>query len=149
MASLLYCALLLFSKTPYTLSDVTNEDSFYHVRQWLQEIDRYGTENVLKILVGNKCDLASKRKVSFDEASKFAESMGMPYMYHKTVALKSNFFSETSAKSSTNVEEAFVQMCRDIKKTRPLPVPIFKPVIVNPPRNKIRRGVLGWFGCPV
>lgn len=35
-------------------SDVTNEDSFDHLKQWLQEIERYGTENVVKILVGNK-----------------------------------------------------------------------------------------------
>lgn len=47
--------------------DVTNKDSFDNVRQWMQEIDRFATENVNKLLIGNKCDLEENRQVSFDE----------------------------------------------------------------------------------
>lgn len=48
--------------------DVTDEESFNNVRQWLNEIDRYASENVNKLLVGNKCDLADNRAVSYDTA---------------------------------------------------------------------------------
>lgn len=34
--------------------DVTEQESFNNVKQWLNEIDRYANENVNKLLVGNK-----------------------------------------------------------------------------------------------
>jgi Ras-related protein Rab-1A len=43
--------------------DITDRESFDNVKQWLNEIDRYACENVNKLLVGNKCDLESKRQV--------------------------------------------------------------------------------------
>merc|ERR1712184_163282 len=43
--------------------DITDVESFNNVRQWLFEIDRFASENVNKLLVGNKCDLVSKRIV--------------------------------------------------------------------------------------
>ena len=48
--------------------DVTDQESFANVKQWLHEIDRYACENVNKLLVGNKSDLSSKRVVAFDTA---------------------------------------------------------------------------------
>lgn len=43
--------------------DVTDQESFNNVRQWLNEIDRYANENVNKLLVGNKSDLTAKKVV--------------------------------------------------------------------------------------
>merc|ERR1712121_230820 len=37
--------------------DITDKESFDNVRQWLFEIDRYASENVCKLLVGNKSEL--------------------------------------------------------------------------------------------
>jgi Ras-related protein Rab-1A len=48
--------------------DVTDQDSFNNVKQWLNEIDRYANENVNKLLVGNKSDLTSKRVVEYATA---------------------------------------------------------------------------------
>ena len=62
------------------------------MKQWLSEIDRYACENVNKLLVGNKCDMDSKRQVEFEEAKAFADERGIPFL-------------ETSAKDSTNVEK--------------------------------------------
>jgi len=83
--------------------DVTDEDSFSNVKQWLNEIDRYANENVNKLLVGNKSDLVSKKKVDFETATAFANEIGIPFL-------------ETSAKTSTNVEQAFVTMAQEIKQ---------------------------------
>jgi len=48
--------------------DVTDADSFANVKTWLQEIDRYGTEGVQKLLVGNKSDLTNQRAVEYANA---------------------------------------------------------------------------------
>lgn len=82
--------------------DTTDLESFNNVKQWLHEIDRYASDNVNKLLVGNKSDLTSKRAVSFDQAKEFADSLGIEFV-------------ETSAKNSTNVEKAFMMMASQIK----------------------------------
>lgn len=43
-------------------------DSFNNVKQWLQEIDRYATEGVNKLLVGNKSDMTDKKVVEYTVA---------------------------------------------------------------------------------
>lgn len=48
--------------------DVTDQESFNNVKQWLNEIDRYASENVNKLLVGNKCDLTANKVVSYETA---------------------------------------------------------------------------------
>ncbi|KAH7862865.1 hypothetical protein Vadar_010456 [Vaccinium darrowii] len=82
--------------------DVTDQESFNNVKQWLNEIDRYASESVNKLLVGNKCDLTSQKVVSSESAKAFADELGIPFM-------------ETSAKDSTNVEQAFMAMAAEIK----------------------------------
>ncbi|MED6184912.1 Ras- protein RABD2a [Stylosanthes scabra] len=69
---------------------------------WLSEIDRYASDNVNKLLVGNKSDLTANRVVSYETAKAFADEIGIPFM-------------ETSAKDSTNVEQAFMAMSAAIK----------------------------------
>ncbi|CAI5525887.1 unnamed protein product [Closterium sp. Naga37s-1] len=82
--------------------DVTDQESFNNVKQWLNEIDRYASENVNKLLVGNKCDLTNKRVVDYQTAKAFADEIGIPFL-------------ETSAKNATNVEQAFMTMAAEIK----------------------------------
>jgi Ras-related protein Rab-1A len=81
--------------------DVTDQESFNNVKQWLNEIDRYANENVNKLLVGNKSDLTAK-KVDTKTAKAFADEIGIPFL-------------ETSAKNATNVEQAFMTMAAEIK----------------------------------
>lgn len=82
--------------------DVTERESFECIKQWMNEIDRYATENVNRLLVGNKCDLEAQRKVTFDEGSEMGKSFGIKFL-------------ECSAKNSHNVEESFVTMAREIR----------------------------------
>lgn len=81
---------------------MTELDTFNNVKQWLHEIDRYACDNVNKLLVGNKCDLTTKKVVDYTTAKEFAEQLGIPFL-------------ETSAKNSTNVEQAFLTMAAEIK----------------------------------
>lgn len=83
--------------------DVTDQDSFNNVKQWLQEIDRYAVEGVNRLLVGNKSDMVDKKVVEYSVAKEFADSLNIPFL-------------ETSAKDSTNVEQAFLTMSRQIKE---------------------------------
>mmetsp|Transcript_100652 Transcript_100652/g.252335 ORF Transcript_100652/g.252335 Transcript_100652/m.252335 type:complete len:205 (-) Transcript_100652:81-695(-) len=82
--------------------DVTDKESFNHVVDWMKEIDKYASDQVNKLLIGNKSDLASKKVVQYDEAKEFADSIGVKFM-------------ETSAKNSHNVEQAFQTMASEIK----------------------------------
>ncbi|KAI8822456.1 GTP-binding protein ypt1, partial [Fimicolochytrium jonesii] len=82
--------------------DVTDQDTFNNVKQWLQEIDRYACEGVNKLLVGNKSDLINKKVVDHDAAKEFSDNLQIPFL-------------ETSAKNATNVEQAFLTMAKQIK----------------------------------
>jgi len=84
--------------------DVTDKESFDHVKQWLNEIERYASVEVQKLLVGNKCDLVSKKDVQTETAQAFADKLEIPFL-------------ETSAKAATRVEDAFLMMANEIKKT--------------------------------
>merc|ERR1712226_116250 len=71
-------------------------------KHWVQEIEKYAADGVNKLLVGNKCDLSSKKVVSYDEAKELADSLSVQFM-------------ETSAKNAHNVEQAFQMMAGEIK----------------------------------
>ena len=81
--------------------DITDAESFNNVKNWLTEIDKFASDNVNKLLVGNKSDL-SNRQVETATARDFAASLGIPFI-------------ETSAKTASNVEQAFLKMTSDIK----------------------------------
>eukprot|EP01114_Cavostelium_apophysatum_P009677 TRINITY_DN2290_c0_g1_i4.p1 TRINITY_DN2290_c0_g1~~TRINITY_DN2290_c0_g1_i4.p1 ORF type:complete len:204 (+),score=30.46 TRINITY_DN2290_c0_g1_i4:53-664(+) len=85
--------------------DTTSKKSFDNTRRWLEDIDHYAGENIglIKVIVGNKCDLTSERQVDDHDAMEFADSYGL-------------LFCETSAKAGYNVENAFVQLATAIKR---------------------------------
>ena len=85
--------------------DVTSQDSFDHVNDWLKEVNRYASEGTCKLLVGNKSDRTTDKVVSTDVAKEFADDIGVPFL-------------ETSAKSAANVEEAFLTMASELIKQR-------------------------------
>jgi len=103
--------------------DVTSSESFDHVEEWLSEVDRYANENTCKLLIGNKADLIDDKQVSEETAQKFAEKLRISFL-------------ETSAKTSTNVESAFLTMAKELIKLRDIPDknigPGKKPVNVKP-----------------
>ena len=52
-------SLLLGAQGIIIVYDVTDRETFDNVRTWINEIDKYSTAGVCKILVGNKCDKES------------------------------------------------------------------------------------------
>ena len=52
----------------FSLGDL---NSFQTLENWLRQIKTHASEDVVKILVGNKCDLP-ERKVSSEEAQRMA-----------------------------------------------------------------------------
>jgi len=85
--------------------DVTSQESFDHVEEWLSEVDRYANENTSKLLLGNKADLIDDRQVAEETAHKFAEKLNIPFL-------------ETSAKTATNVDQAFLTMAKELIRLR-------------------------------
>ena len=83
--------------------DITERESFDNLNSWLIEIEKNANKNVYKLLIGNKCYLEDKRKVSYQEGKDFAESNGMKFM-------------ETSAKTASKVQEAFELLTNEIIK---------------------------------
>ncbi|CAH9125195.1 unnamed protein product [Cuscuta epithymum] len=83
--------------------DVTDESSFNNIRNWIRNIEQHASDNVNKILVGNKADMdESKRAVPTFKGQTLADEYGIK-------------FFETSAKTNMNVEEVFFSIARDIK----------------------------------
>jgi Ras-related protein Rab-1A len=61
-------------------------DSFNNVKQWLQEIDRYATEGVNKLLVGNKSDMSDKKVVEYTVAKvRLSHAQHHPVQHHMRI----------------------------------------------------------------
>jgi len=83
--------------------DVTNHESYEKIRSWAEQIEQYGDRNLCKLLVGNKTDKEHERTVTTQEGSSLAKSLGIEFL-------------ETSAKDTSNVEEAFTNLATQILK---------------------------------
>lgn len=76
--------------------DLTNPNSFNEVENWIGEIrNNFPTKGEISILlIGNKSDLISERKISNSDINKFAKRYDLEYI-------------EVSAKEGTNIKNAF------------------------------------------
>ncbi|GFO09469.1 ras-related protein rab-27a, partial [Plakobranchus ocellatus] len=76
------------------LFDLTNEESFLSMRDWLTQLQTHAyCDNPDVVLCGNKADLEDERRVSEEKAKEMAAKFGFPYF-------------ETSAATGQNVSRA-------------------------------------------
>uniref|UniRef100_A0A8C4ZAK0 Ras-related protein Rab-21 n=1 Tax=Gadus morhua TaxID=8049 RepID=A0A8C4ZAK0_GADMO len=81
--------------------DVTDEDSFLKVKNWVKELRKMLGNDICLCIVGNKIDLDKERHVAEEEA----ESRWEPGHYH------------TSAKLNKGIEELFLDLCKRMMET--------------------------------
>lgn len=82
--------------------DCTDEKSFANIQSWVKQIEVHARPDVVKVLIGNKCDRPDK-KISEEEGRRLAERHKMG-------------FFETSAKTGINIKETFYYMAKEIKE---------------------------------
>ncbi|KAL8960015.1 MAG: hypothetical protein Q9193_003208, partial [Seirophora villosa] len=83
---------------------ITSRQSFEEILTFQQQILRVKDRDYFPIIiVGNKCDLDAERQVSRKEGEDLARSFGCAFI-------------ETSAKSRINVENAFYNIVREIRR---------------------------------
>ncbi|KAH0910747.1 hypothetical protein HID58_034068 [Brassica napus] len=92
--------------------DVTDESSFNNIRNWIRNIEQHASDNVNKILVGNKADMDESKKgqaLADEYGIKFFEAVSQTY-------LMKTYKTPLSAKTNLNVEEVFFLIAKDIKQ---------------------------------
>ena len=74
--------------------DITKEDSFLHIQNWLHDCKELAPRTVILVLIGNKTDLEDQRVVAKERGENLAKENNM-------------IFFETSALNGNGIEEAF------------------------------------------
>ena len=77
--------------------DITRQDSFNKLDFWLNKLREDGQDDLLIMLIGNKCDLEYKRQIPTEKGKRYATLNGL------------FGFIECSAKTAHNVDEAFIK----------------------------------------
>lgn len=91
------------SQAAIIVYDITNPDTFTRAKNWVRELQRQASPNIVMALAGNKADLAQKRMVEYAEAQQYAEENNLLFM-------------ETSAKTAVNVNDIFLAIARKLPK---------------------------------
>lgn len=79
--------------------DITDEDSFNRVKNWVKELQIMLGNDVPLVIVGNKMDMEKDRKVEDVEAAEYAKTVGAMYM-------------KASAKQNKGIEEIFLELTK-------------------------------------
>ncbi|KAG8456186.1 hypothetical protein GDO86_002110 [Hymenochirus boettgeri] len=79
--------------------DITKEETFSTLKNWVKELQQHGPPNIVVAIAGNKCDLNDAREVLEKDAKDYADSINA-------------VFVETSAKNAINISELFIEISR-------------------------------------
>jgi small GTP-binding protein len=82
--------------------DITREETFNNLIEWLKEVRQHGNSDILIYLIGNRSDLEDEREVPREKAVTFCRQYGIEK------------FFETSAKTGECVEEVFSLASREL-----------------------------------
>ena len=79
--------------------DITDEDSFNKVKDWVKELRKIIGQDICLCICGNKSDMEKNRHVNHDDAEAYAKSVGA---YH----------FNTSAKLNRGIDEMFLDLSK-------------------------------------
>ncbi|XP_071488149.1 ras-related protein Rab-21-like [Diadema antillarum] len=79
--------------------DITDEDSFTKVKNWVRELKKMLGNDIALCIAGNKIDLEKQRNVSVADAEAYAASVGAKHFH-------------TSAKLNKGIEEMFLDLSK-------------------------------------
>ncbi|EDL02536.1 RAB5C, member RAS oncogene family, isoform CRA_b, partial [Mus musculus] len=104
--------------------DITNTDTFARAKNWVKELQRQASPNIVIALAGNKADLASKRAVEFQPCHLPCSppTLFLTCLSQEAQAYaddNSLLFMETSAKTAMNVNEIFMAIAKKLPKNEP------------------------------
>ncbi|CAH1798394.1 unnamed protein product [Owenia fusiformis] len=81
--------------------DITDEDSFHRVKNWVKELKKMLGNDICLCIAGNKIDLEKDRHVTVQEAESYAASVGAKHFH-------------TSAKLNKGIEELFLDISKSM-----------------------------------
>ena len=87
--------------------DITNENTFQNLKEWVKSIKEECGGHMKMILIGHKSDLEDMRVVRRDVAEAYANEQKIEYM-------------EASSKTGENVQKAIISLCEKIMKSEEL-----------------------------
>lgn len=77
--------------------DQTDQQSYEHVYNWIEDINKYTTDDPIKLIIGNKDDLTNQKTVSDEDINQLANKTGIEVI-------------STSAKNANHVNMAFEKL---------------------------------------
>ena len=81
--------------------DVSDKKSFNHIKDWLEDINKYTDNNPIKLIIGNKCDLVNEKQVTEEDKKMLKKQTGIDII-------------ETSAKNSFKITEAMEMITKKL-----------------------------------
>mmetsp|Transcript_8150 Transcript_8150/g.24024 ORF Transcript_8150/g.24024 Transcript_8150/m.24024 type:complete len:213 (+) Transcript_8150:112-750(+) len=115
--------------------DLADVDSFEKVKSWVRELRRMLEKSIVLCIAGNKADIEHGRQVDREEARRYAQQVGA-------------FYSETSAKHNTGIDEMFLMLAGKLVEVKRKEVAEMGSlgyggsvvVVENPPAEPKQRG---------
>ena len=83
--------------------DITNKSSFDSIVNWVEDIKELASNDNKNIILGNKCDLESERKINKEEGDNLAKKYNCQ-------------FFEVSAQNGKNIDKSFLCLVQSILK---------------------------------
>merc|ERR1719354_854739 len=81
--------------------DITDEDSFQKVKNWVKELRKMLGQDICLCIAGNKIDLEKNRNVTVEQAEEYAKSVGAKHVH-------------TSAKLNRGIDELFLSLTKNM-----------------------------------
>jgi small GTP-binding protein len=107
------------SQAAFIVFDLTNKDSYDHVKEWFNEIDSFlETKELPIVIIGNKSDLEQERVISYQEGVDMTNNLSEK-------GLTNISYIETSALTGENIHDAFrlisyhyIMKSKDVEENR-------------------------------